>query len=168
MIIAKANRVGKENRMVQASAIAVVYTDESGQVKQQSLPSGAILIAGEDGEPLIAKGYLDPGDDIAKQDLFIALLSGAGRVGEVLTEPRTRSRSTVSSGRFSSDTITVESRNPQIWSAVLDGFFTPLARRLEKRSDKAVEELLNRPNIAMLPKGTKVSLVLNSFLNVNR
>ncbi|MBD2186190.1 hypothetical protein [Aerosakkonema funiforme] len=96
------------------------------------------------------------------------LLSGAGRVGEVLTSPRVRSRSSVKSGGFSSDTITVESRDPQLWSAVLDGFFTPLARRLEKRSDKAVEELLNRPNIAMLPKGTKVSLVLNSFLNVNR
>ncbi len=167
VIIAKANRVGKENRMVQASAIAIVYTDESGQVKQQEIPNGAMEIAGENGEPLIAKGYLDPGDDIAKQDLLIALLSGAGRVGEVLTQPRVRSRSSVSSGGFSSDTITVESRNPQLWSAVLDGFFTPLARRLEKRSDKAVEELLNRPNIAMLPKGTKVSLVLNSFLNVN-
>ncbi|OKH31962.1 hypothetical protein NIES2119_27440 [[Phormidium ambiguum] IAM M-71] len=168
VIIAKANRIGKENRMVQASAIGIVYTDESGQVKQQEIPSGAILIAGENGEPLIAKGYLDPGDDIAKQDLLISLLSGAGRVGEALTEPKVRSRSSFSSGRFSSDTITVESRNPQIWSAVLDGFFTPLARRLEKRSDKASEELLNRPNIAMLPKGTKVSLVLNSFLNVNR
>lgn len=168
VIIAKANRVGKENRMVQASAYAVVYTDELGQVKQQEIPSGAISIAGENGEPLIAKGYLDPGDDIAKQDLLISLLSGAGRVGEVLSSPRVRSRSSVSSGGFSSDTITVESRNPQIWSAVLDGFFTPLARRLEKRSDKASEELLNRPNIAMLPKGTKVSLVLNSFLNVNR
>lgn len=168
VIIAKASRVGKENRMVQARAIAVVYTDESGQVKQQEIPNGAISIAGENGEPLIAKGYLDPGDDIVRQDLLIALLSGAGRVGEVLTSPRARSRSTVSSGGFSSDTITVESRNPQIWSAVLDGFFTPLAKRLEKRSDKAVEELLNRPNIAMLPKGTKVSLVLNSFLNINR
>lgn len=168
VIIAKALRVNKRNRMVQASGSAIVYTDESGQVKQQQIPSDAILIAGEDGKPLIASGYLDPGDDIAKQDILVGLLSGAGRVGQVLIEPRVRSRSTISSGGFSRDTITVESQNPQIWSAVLDGFFTPLARRIEKRSDRAIEESLNRPNIAMVPKGTKVSITINRFFDVNR
>ncbi|MFB2916905.1 hypothetical protein [Aerosakkonema funiforme] len=168
VVIAKALRVNKRNRMVQASGSAIVYTDESGQVKQQQIPSDAILITGENGKPLIASGYLDPGDDIAKQDILVGLLSGAGRVGQVLIEPRVRSRSTISSGGFSRDTITVESQNPQIWSAVLDGFFTPLARRIEKRSDRAIEESLNRPNIAMVPKGTKVSITINRFFEVNR
>ncbi|MFB2839317.1 TrbI/VirB10 family protein [Floridanema evergladense] len=168
VIIAQANHVGKKNLMVQASAIAIVYTDESGKVKQQEIPSGAILIAGEDGTPLIAKGHLDSGDDIAKQDLFVGLLSGIGRVGEVFTQPRTTSSTSINSGGFNRDTITVENREPQIWSAVLDGFFSPLAKRLERRSQRAVEELLSRPNIAMVPKGTKVSVTVNSFLTISR
>ncbi|MFB2881001.1 hypothetical protein [Floridanema aerugineum] len=154
--------------MVQASAIAIVYTDESGKVKQQEIPSGAILIAGEDGTPLIAKGHLDSGDDIAKQDLFVGLLSGIGRVGEVFTQPRTTSSTSINSNGFNRDTITVENREPQIWSAVLDGFFSPLAKRMERRSQRAVEELLSRPNIAMVPKGTKVSVTVNSFLSISR
>ena len=85
------------------------------------------MIAGEDGEPLIAKGHLDSGDDIAGQDLLVGLLSGVGRMGEVFAQPRVRSRSSISSGGFSLDTISTESREPQIWSAVLDGFFGPLA-----------------------------------------
>ncbi|NES97893.1 MAG: hypothetical protein F6K32_22315, partial [Desertifilum sp. SIO1I2] len=168
VIIARATHVGQENRMVQASAIAIVYTDESGQIQQQEIPPGAILIAGEEGEPLIASSHLDAGDDIAKQDLLVGLLSGVGRVGEVFAQPRVQSRNSINSGGFSRDTITVESREPQIWSAVLDGFFSPLAKRLEKRSDRAVEELLSRPNIAIVPKGTKVSITVNSFLNVSR
>ncbi|MGA9378533.1 MAG: hypothetical protein WBV73_07155 [Phormidium sp.] len=168
VIIAQANHVGKKNLMVQASGIAIVYSDESGKVKQQEIPSGAILIAGEDGTPLIAKGHLDSGDDIAKQDLFVGLLSGIGRVGEVFTQPRTTSNTSINNGGFSRDSITVENREPQIWSAVLDGFFSPLAKRLERRSQRAVEELLSRPNIAMVPKGTKVSVTVNSFLSISR
>jgi hypothetical protein len=52
------------------------------------------------------------------------------------------------SARYVLRTTTVESRDPQIWSAVLDGFFSPLAKRMESRSDRATEELLNRPNVA--------------------
>ncbi|MEZ2240374.1 hypothetical protein [Microcoleus sp.] len=167
VVIAKANTVSKTNRMVQASAVAIVYSDRNGQIKQQPIPEGAILIAGEGGGPLIASGYFDPGSDIAGQDILTAVLSGVGRVGQVFAEPKVRSSSSIS-GRFGSSTTTVESRDPQIWSAVLDGFFSPLAKRMESRSDRATEELLNRPNVAVVNKGTPVSITVNSFLNIYR
>ncbi|AFZ10658.1 hypothetical protein Osc7112_6516 (plasmid) [Oscillatoria nigro-viridis PCC 7112] len=167
VVIAKANTVSKTNRMVQASAVALVYSDRNGQIKQQPIPEGAILIAGEGGRPLIASGYFDPGSDIAGQDILTAVLSGVGRVGQVFAEPKVRSSSSIS-GRFGSSTTTVESRDPQIWSAVLDGFFSPLAKRMESRSDRATEELLNRPNVAVVNKGTPVSITVNSFLNIYR
>ncbi|MEG4494396.1 hypothetical protein [Microcoleus sp. D3_18_C4] len=167
VVIAKASNVSKTNRMVQATAVALVYSDRNGQIKQQPIPEGAILIAGEGGQPLIASGYFDPGSDIAGQDILTAVLSGVGRVGQVFAEPKVRSSSNIS-GRFGSRTTTVESRDPQIWSAVLDGFFSPLAKRMESRSDRATEELLNRPNVAVINKGTPVSITVNSFLNIYR
>ncbi|MEG4408972.1 hypothetical protein [Microcoleus sp. MON2_D5] len=167
VVIVKANTVSKTNRMVQATAVALVYSDRNGQIKQQPIPEGAILIAGEGGRPLIASGYFDPGSDIAGQDILTAVLSGVGRVGQVFAEPKVRSSSSIS-GRFGNSTTTVESRDPQIWSAVLDGFFSPLAKRMESRSDRATEELLNRPNVAVVNKGTPVSITVNSFLNIYR
>ncbi|MBE9132858.1 hypothetical protein, partial [Tychonema sp. LEGE 07196] len=167
VVIAKASTVSKTNRMVQATAVALVYSDSNGQIKQQPIPEGAILIAGEGGGPLIASGYFDPGSDIAGQDILTAVLSGVGRVGQVFAEPKVRSSSSISGG-FGSSTTTVESRDPQIWSAVLDGFFSPLAKRMESRSDRATEELLNRPNVAVVNKGTPVSITVNSFLNIYR
>ncbi|MEG4911542.1 hypothetical protein [Microcoleus sp. B7-D4] len=167
VVIAKANTVSKTNRMVQASAVALVYSDRNGQIKQQPIPEGAILIAGEGSGPLIASGYFDPGNDIAGQDILTAVLSGVGRVGQVFAEPKVRSSSSIS-GRFGGSTTTVESRDPQIWSAVLDGFFSPLAKRMESRSDRATEELLKRPNVAVVNKGTPVSITVNSFLNIYR
>ena len=167
VVIAKASTVSKTNRMVQASAVAIVYSDRNGQIKQQPIPEGAILIAGEGSGPLIASGYFDPGSDVAGQDILTAVLSGVGRVGQVFAEPKVRSSSSIS-GRFGNSTTTVESRDPQIWSAVLDGFFSPLAKRMESRSDRATEELLNRPNVAVVNKGTPVSITVNSFLNIYR
>ncbi|MEG4484152.1 hypothetical protein [Microcoleus sp. D2_18a_B4] len=167
VVIAKASTVSLTNRMVQATAVALVYSDRNGQIKQQPIPEGAILIAGEGGGPLIASGYFDPGSDIAGQDILTAVLSGVGRVGQVFAEPKVRSSSSIS-GRFGGSTTTVESRDPQIWSAVLDGFFSPLAKRMESRSDRATEELLNRPNVAVINKGTPVSITVNSFLNIYR
>jgi len=167
VVIAKASTVSLTNRMVQATAVALVYSDRNGQIKQQPIPEGAILIAGEGGRPLIASGYFDPGSDIAGQDILTAVLSGVGRVGQVFAEPKVRSSSSMS-GRFGSSITTVESRDPQIWSAVLDGFFSPLAKRMESRSNRATEELLNRPNVAVVNKGTPVSITVNSFLNIYR
>jgi hypothetical protein len=167
VVIAKANTVSIANRMVQATAVAIVYSDSSGQIKQQAIPESAILITGEGGGPLIASGYFDPGSDIASQDILTALLSGVGRVGQVFAEPKVRSSSSIN-GRFGGSTTTVESRDPQIWSAVLDGFFSPLAKRMESRSDRATEELLKRPNVAVVNKGTPVSITVNSFLNIHR
>jgi hypothetical protein len=61
VVIAFASTVSLTNRMVQATAVALVYSDRNGQIKQQPIPEGAILIAGEGGRPLIASGYFDPG-----------------------------------------------------------------------------------------------------------
>jgi hypothetical protein len=144
---------------------AMVYTDEEGQVQQQSLPEDVVLIQGKQGSPLIAEGHFDPGDEIAKQDLLISVLSGIGRVGEVFTEPE-RVSTFSNDGDDSSNTTIIRSRDPQVWSAVLDGFFNPLADRMAERSQQQIEELTSRPNLAMIPVGTETSIMINGLINL--
>lgn len=167
VLVAKTVAVGKKNNLVSASAIALIYPDSQGTIKQETIPPETLLIRGRGQQPLIAKKLNDVGTDIAQQDLLVGLLSSLGRVGSIVNQPRTQSSTVVSSGTFNQSTITSNS-NPQIWAAALEGFFSPVSERLSRRSDQAVQELLQRPNIQFLPEGTEVSVVVNSFLKVDR
>jgi hypothetical protein len=167
VLVTKTVAVGKKSNLVSASAIALIYPDSQGTVKQETIPAETLLIRGRGQQPLIAKKLNDVGTDIAQQDLLVGLLSSLGKVGSIVNQPRTQSSTVVSSGTFNQSTITSNS-NPQIWAAALEGFFSPVSERLSRRSDQAVQELLQRPNIQFLPEGTEVSVVVNSFLKVER
>ncbi|MFW9258933.1 TrbI/VirB10 family protein [Nostoc sp. CALU 546] len=167
VLVTKTVAVGKKNNLVSASAIALIYPDSQGTVKQETIPAETLLIRGRGQQPLIAKKLNDVGTDIAQQDLLVGLLSSLGKVGSIVNQPRTQSSTVVSSGTFNQSTITSNS-NPQIWAAALEGFFSPVSERLSRRSDQTVQELLQRPNIQFLPEGTEVSVVVNSFLKVER
>jgi hypothetical protein len=165
VIVAEASSVNQENKLVRASAIAIVYKDVKGKTRQQPLEPGAILIQGESNRPLIAKGYFDRGSTIASQDLLISTLSGIGKVGKVFTEPK--QTSTFNSGIFggSSSTVT-QNHDPKIWAAVLDGFFSPLSERISERSQAQIEKLANSPNVAVVEPNTKISIFVNSFFHI--
>jgi hypothetical protein len=167
VVVAEASKVNSKNRLVQASAIAIVYKDERGKIKQQPIPSDTIMIGGGKDQPLIAKGYFDYGSTIAKSDLLVSSLSGVGKIGKVLTQPRRTS--TFSGGLFGeySSTFT-ENRDPKIWAAAMDGFFSPLAERISDRSEREIEELAQRPNVSIIAPNTQVSLVVNNFLTIER
>jgi hypothetical protein len=167
VLIAKTAAVGKGNNLVSASAIALIYPDTQGKIRQETIPENTLLIQGEDNQPLIAQKLNDVGPQIAQQDLLIGLLSGLGRVGSVINQPRTQSNTITSGGTFSQSVITTTS-DPEIWAAALEGFFSPTADRISQRSDQVVQELMQRPNIQFLPEGTKVSVVVNSFLKINQ
>uniref|UniRef100_A0A8J7AD58 Uncharacterized protein n=1 Tax=Desmonostoc muscorum LEGE 12446 TaxID=1828758 RepID=A0A8J7AD58_DESMC len=167
VLVTKTVAVGKKNNLVSASAIALIYPDFQGTVKQETIPAETLLIRGRGQQPLIAKKLNDVGTDIAQQDLLVGLLSSLGKVGSIVNQPRAQSSTVVSNGTFNQSTITSNS-NPQIWAAALEGFFSPVSERLSRRSDQAVQELLERPNIQFLPEGTEVSVVVNSFLKVER
>lgn len=166
VLIAQADNVGKENLFVQATAIAIVYPNSQGEVVTQSIPVGTILIQGKENKPLIAQNYLNSASDALAEDLLISVLSGIGRVGEVFTKPQETSTFSNNNISGSSNSTVIRSREPQIWSAVLDGFFNPLQSRIAKRSDQEIKELLTRPNVAVIPTETEVSIVVNSFINI--
>jgi hypothetical protein len=168
VLVAEVANVTQDSYLVQASVIAIVATDRQGNVQQQTLAPGTILVQGEEGDPLIAENYADPSADMIRQDLLISLFSGLAKVGEVFTEPeQTATFSNNGFGGLSTSTIT-QNRSPKIWSAVLDGFFNPLADRLSERSQQQIEELLSRPTIAVVPTGTSVSLIVNGIVQIQR
>lgn len=167
VLVIRTSTVGRGNNLVSASAIAIVYRDRLGQIRQQTLPPDSLQIRGQDNRPLIAQKLNDVGPDIARQDLLTGLLSSLGRVGTIINQPRTQSSTTISGGNFNQSVIT-SSAEPQIWAAALEGFFNPIAERISRRSDQTMQELLQRPNVQFVSEGTEVSVVVNSFLRVDR
>ena len=167
ILVVRTHSVGRGNNLVSASAIAIVYRDRSGQIRQQALPSDSLQIRGQDNRPLIAQKLNDVGPDVARQDLLTGLLNSLGRVGTIINQPRTQSSTVTSGGGFNQSVITT-SAEPQIWAAVLEGFFNPIVERMSRRSDQNMQELLQRPNVQFVSEGTEVSVVVNSFLRVNR
>jgi Bacterial conjugation TrbI-like protein len=168
ILITEVNSVSKANKLVQQSVIAIVYTNKFGQVKQQTIPAYAILIRGENNKPLIAQSIEDRGAAIAQQDILIGLLGAASRAGEVFNQNQTQSSTTVNNDGFSSQTIITGARKPDVLAAAVEGFFKPMQERLSKRADKTSNELENRPNVAIVPAGTKVSIFFNSFFEISR
>lgn len=167
ILVVRTYSVGRGNNLVSASAIAIVYRDRSGQIRQQTLPSDSLQIRGQDNRPLIAQKLNDVGPDVARQDLLTGLLNSLGRVGTIINQPRTQSSTVTSGGGFNQSVITT-SAEPQIWAAALEGFFNPIVERMSRRSDQNMQELLQRPNVQFVSEGTEVSVVVNSFLRVNR
>ncbi|MBE9124729.1 MULTISPECIES: TrbI/VirB10 family protein [unclassified Coleofasciculus] len=160
------------NRLVNQQVVAIVY-ELDGQIVQQQIDPLALSIRGADNRPLIASGYFDPGPDIAKQDILISVLSSVGKIGEIVNLPETvssASSGTSSGGDGTTSTTTTTTTttrdSPDLLAAALQGFFQPLAERLQERSSSQTQERLSRPNIAIVPKGTPVSVVVESFMFV--
>ena len=42
-----------------------------------------------------------------------------------------------------------------------------MSQRLSQRAEKASSEIINRPDVAILPVNTKVSIFFNDFLDIS-
>jgi hypothetical protein len=168
ILITEVDSVSKVNKLVKQSVVAIVYTDSSGRVQQQTIPLDTILIRGENNKPLVAKSISDKGQAEAQQDILVGLLGAAGRAGEIFNSLQSQSSTVVNNGGFNSQTITTQARKPNVLAAAVEGFFKPMSQRLGQRADKANSEILSRPDVAIVPTGTKVSIFFNSFFEVSR
>jgi Bacterial conjugation TrbI-like protein len=168
ILIANVDSVSEVNKLVQHSVVAIVYKDKLGRIQQQEIPLGVIAIRAEDNKPLVAQAMSDKGKALAQQDILIGLLGAAGRAGEIFNQNQSQSSTVISNGGFNSQTIMTQASKPNILAAAVEGFFKPLSQRLSQRADKADSEIMNHPDVAILPAGTKVSIFFNSFFEVDR
>ena len=167
ILITEVDSVTKANKLVRQSVVAIVYPDSSGQIRQETVPKDSILIRGENNRPLIAQGMEDKGKVIAQQDILVGLLGAAGRAAEIFNQPETQS-STVFNDGSSSQTVTTASRKPNLLAAAVEGFFKPMSERLGQRADQTTQEILSRPDVGIVPQGTRVSVFFNTFFEVTR
>lgn len=129
------------------------------------LTAGAISVQGEKGKPLIAKKFQDKGGAIASYDMTVGLVGGLAKVGEIINQPDSQStinNSTI--GSFSSAVTQNNRRN--LGGAFLEGAFDSLGDILSDRAARSTQEILSRPNVWHIPKGTKVTFIVNRSLEL--
>ncbi|MEO0685679.1 MAG: hypothetical protein AAFY76_11705, partial [Cyanobacteria bacterium J06649_11] len=166
ILITEIHSVSKINKLVKQSVVAVVYKDSAGRIQRKTIPKNIILIRGEKNKPLLAKSIADKGKAIAQQDILIGLLGAAGRAGEVFNQNQNQSSTVISNNGFSSQTFNTKARKPNLLAAAVEGFFKPMSQLLSQRANKASNEIMNRPDVAIVPAGTKVSVVFSNFFEV--
>ncbi|MGB7381503.1 MAG: hypothetical protein WA959_33780, partial [Rivularia sp. (in: cyanobacteria)] len=72
----------------------------------------------------------------------------------------------ISNNGFSSQSFNTKARKPNLLAAAVEGFFKPMSQRLSQRANKASNEIMNRPDVAVVPAGTRVSVLFNNFFEV--
>jgi Bacterial conjugation TrbI-like protein len=155
-MIAKVNTIA-ESGMVQLAIVAVVAPTTQGN-KLMNVPPGAILIAGKDGKPLMAKNYKPNRHRIARMDAQVALMGALGQVGTLLNRPQ--NESTTTSPYLSSTSITNGRTN--VLGGLLQGGFDALLGQAQQRQQQEIQTLLQRPRIWFVPAGKPIQIFVNS------
>ncbi|PSB27291.1 hypothetical protein [Stenomitos frigidus] len=167
LLITELTNLEKQTHLVNQSAVAIVYKDHLGQPQQQQIPAESLLVRGRGGEPLIATSNSDPGGAIAGQDFLVSLLSGLGKIGEVVNRPQ-EDNTIILDGLSSSQVSRRTTREPNLLAAALEGAFGVAADRLRQRSDQATEALLSQPKVLIVKQDEEVSVVFNTFFEIQR
>ncbi len=145
-----------DSGLVNSDAIALIIDDQEYQ-----LPPGVISLRGDKGNPMVANVWDRGSGDIAKNDMIAFLFGSAAKVGEVLNQPE-RSQIITSSGFGSSQSSTFTSRDRNLWGAVLEGGFKPLAQDIVERNASATRRLQNLPKLWYMGAGSSVQIFVNT------
>ena len=129
------------------------------------VPKGAITVSGDGTKPLIAKQYHDKGKEIIGMDVGIGLISGLAKVGEITNQPEVETSISQSNGGFNSSQIS-RSRNRSLLGAFAQGAFGTIAEQVKQRNQKAIDEIMRRPNIWFVPQNTKITVQVNRSLQL--
>jgi hypothetical protein len=168
LLITEVNTVEKFTSRVDQSAVAIVYKDWAGNTQEQQLPANSLLIRGANNQPLIAQAFGDGSGIVAGQDLLVGGLTALGKVGELLNQPDEESFSSFDAPFSNGQTLSRKRRKPNIFGASLEGFFGVTADRLRKRADTITDEQYSRPKLMVVKQGQSVSVVFNTFFEIQR
>ena len=95
-------------------------------------------------------------------------LTALGQVGELLNQPDEESFSSFDAPFSNGQTFSRKRRKPNIFGASLEGFFGVTADRLRKRADTITDEQYSRPKLMIVKQGQLVSVVFNTFFEIQR
>jgi hypothetical protein len=159
-MIAKVDTISGSGLVELSVEAIVVPTDQGNRVVK--VPPGAILVAGQNGSPLMAGNYTNPRKQLLGKDVGIALMGALGQVGTLLNRPL--NESTTTSPYLSSTNISNGRTN--ILGGLLQGGFGALQNQISQRQQQEVQAILNRPNIWYVPMDRPVQVFINSPFEV--
>jgi Bacterial conjugation TrbI-like protein len=129
------------------------------------VPRGAITVLGDKAKPLIASQYHNKGREIMSMDAGLGLISGLAKAGEIINQPEVESSISQSNGGFNS-IQTSRSRNRSLLGAFVQGAFGTISEQVKQRNQKAIDEIMRRPNIWFVPQNTKITIQVNRSLQI--
>ena len=139
--------------------VTAIIKDET----EYPVSPGFISILGENGSPLIARPYINKGPEIAKYDTTLGAIAGIAKVGEIINKPSEQLTQVLPLG----GTITSSSNNNRnIGAAFIQGAFGKLGETIGKRTERATDEIMNRPVIWSVPKNTKITVKVDRSLKL--
>jgi hypothetical protein len=161
-MVAKIDAVSNSGMMQLSIVQAVVPTSNGNQVIE--IPAGAMFVAGEGGQPLVAKNHSPQGSKVARRDITISLMGALGQVGSLLNRP---SNQTIMTSPYLS-TTSMSNGQSDLLGGILEGGFGKLADRISQRQQQQVEEILQRPNFWYVPAGQTIQVFTAAPVEVTR
>jgi hypothetical protein len=140
------------------SVVAVSKNADIGGVEIQ-LPPGVITLAAENNGALMAKEINASAGDLARADANSSLWGGVAGAGRAILQ--SGSQTTTQNGLLGATTQTTNNGNPNIFGAVLEGAFTPLATNGQKRAQQLAQQIEGRTRLSVIDVNTRVRLFVN-------
>lgn len=154
--------------ILRQQVVAIVYRDDQGQVRQEALEPGVLMVRGEDNRPLVAQVRNDDSGSDLGDDVLVGALSALGNIGAVLNAPDavTTATSAAAGGTSSTSTTTTvtSGQEDDVVAAALEGFFTPVSERVAERFEQQRQNT-SSPYL-FVPEGQAVSVFVNGVLEV--
>jgi hypothetical protein len=159
-LIAQVSSISESGMVQLAVTHAVIETPQGGQVID--LPPETVLITGDEGKPILAELQNSGRGQVARMDVQTALFGALGQVGQLLNRPR--NESTTTSPYLSSTSISNGDTN--IVGGILQGAFGSLTQQVQQRHQQEMQDILNRPNLWIVPAGQRLQVFVNNSFGV--
>jgi hypothetical protein len=145
---------------VELSVIAVVIPTATGN-RVVSVPAGAVLIQGAQGNPLMAEEY---NHDAGRHSQPGCQRRPDGGTGQSRRDPQSPHQPDLHRLGVLFSASTTTNPPPNILGAVLEGGFDALHGQVSDRQQQEIEAILSRPNVWYIPAGQPVQVFTgNSF-----
>ena len=139
---------------------AVSYLSALGdRTLERSLPQGAILILGKNGQPLQAKLTRN---HHSFGNVGTVLLSGADAATSLVNQATSQSYL----GNGGSFSTTTASRKPNYVAGFGQGVASELMQQIQQRNQHARQQSESQPNVYILAQNTKVQVFVNSSVSL--
>lgn len=144
------------DQIVEQTAIAVLYP-RNGELVQEAIEPGVLVIRGEDNEPLIAE-TVEQGDSV---DFLSAFTRAVAGIGSRLAEPEFARTIIAGDTEISSSQ---QDTGASVAGGALEGFFGTVADQLQQNAQNRRQTA--QTSALIVEAGTTVEVLVNGFLEI--